>query len=154
MSIQFRRCFTNRSALFCSIGCTWVLTARGMGRSMTSARQRSERLLSKVRKASTWHHVPSAVNAWSEPSGLKSMEAGQTRSLVVSPVAGPKSRQSMSGMGRPGRSRACSSCRRSVPSTASAWLRTEARLVAADERRRASFCTAGSALGAPTPKVR
>lgn len=73
------------------IALTWKLIASGMGRSTMSARQRSVRLLSKLRNASTWHHTPSLVKQLADPPGLNSMVSGHARSFAVIPRVTPRS---------------------------------------------------------------
>ena len=59
LSIHARRFFTNATAFALSIAWMWSVTLSGIGRSITSARQRSVSSLPNLVNASTWHHAPS-----------------------------------------------------------------------------------------------
>lgn len=98
------RFFTKAMALDLSMACTWMEMASGMGRSMMSARQRSESSLPKRLMESTCPHVSSVLKQAPDPSGLKSRDAGQMRSLLVRPLVAPTASHE-NGLGLPGRRR-------------------------------------------------
>ena len=131
----------------------WVEMMRGMGRSTMSARHLSERLLSKRRNDITWHHTPSTVSLSLQPSGLRSMRFGETRSLVVVPLCAESSDQSKLRGGSPGRRIEWMSLVRSEPSSGTTSLRMPVSTLEAIERMRASMGTARSASWASTAKV-
>lgn len=96
------RFFTKATAFDLSMACTWMDTQSGMGRSMMSARQRSESSLPNRFMESTCPHISSVLKHAPEPSGLKSREAGQMRSLLVRPLAAPTASHE-NRLGLPGR---------------------------------------------------
>ena len=78
LSIHACRLRTKATDSDLSCGCRNQVTCSGMGRSMMSARARSESSEPNLRMTSTWPHTPSSSRKQSSkrPSGLKSMVAG------------------------------------------------------------------------------
>ena len=153
LSIHAMRFFTNATAFDLSMACTWIDTASGMGRSMMSARQRSDSSLPKRLIESTWHHASSDLKHDPAPSGLKSRDEGQMRSLLVRPLLAPTASHE-NALGLPGRRRACMASRRSAPESGRLALRIFESVCSASVRIRASLGMASSMLAAPTENVR
>ena len=147
------RFFTKATALDLSMACTWMEMASGMGRSMMSARQRSESSLPNRLMESTCPQVPSVLKQVPEPSGLKSRDDGQMRSLLVRPPAAPTASH-VNRLGLPGRRSPWMASSRSSPERGRAALLIFASVCSASVRMRASLGRASPMLAAPTENVR
>ena len=118
-----------------------------------SARQRSDSSLPKRLIESTCPQVSSVLKQVPEPSGLKSREEGQMRSLLVRPPAAPTASQE-NRLGLPGRRRPWMASSLSSPLSGLLPLRILASVCSASVLMRASLGMASAMLAAPTENVR